>query len=171
MSDMKSFRSLSLSLSLTISLSLSVSFRTHNPDEEMPSQLMIQDKRQKQEPCSLEEKLLLTHKLLVSAGREGANVSRPLLKAATRAWNNSEADYFLPRELSCVSNQLLEFGQKQRNVREMMYCCFCCRKRINHDRRLHFNPWTFFRAERKKTASTVMWKRLLVLVCFDSDQF
>ncbi|XP_053177173.1 hypoxia inducible factor 1 subunit alpha, like isoform X1 [Scomber japonicus] len=40
--------------------------RTHNPDEEMPSQLMIQDKRQKQEPCSLEEKLLLTHKLLGS---------------------------------------------------------------------------------------------------------
>ncbi|XP_047450086.1 hypoxia inducible factor 1 subunit alpha, like isoform X1 [Mugil cephalus] len=37
--------------------------RTHNPDEEMPSQLMIQDKRQKQDPSSIEEELLLTHRL------------------------------------------------------------------------------------------------------------
>uniref|UniRef100_A0A4W6FTD9 Hypoxia inducible factor 1 subunit alpha, like n=1 Tax=Lates calcarifer TaxID=8187 RepID=A0A4W6FTD9_LATCA len=38
--------------------------RTHNPDEEMPSQLMIQDKRQKQDPSSIEEELLLSHRLL-----------------------------------------------------------------------------------------------------------
>ncbi|XP_023266086.1 hypoxia-inducible factor 3-alpha-like isoform X2 [Seriola lalandi dorsalis] len=38
--------------------------RTHNPDEELPSQLMVQDKRQKQEPSSIEEELLLSHRLL-----------------------------------------------------------------------------------------------------------
>ncbi|XP_040903163.1 hypoxia inducible factor 1 subunit alpha, like isoform X2 [Toxotes jaculatrix] len=38
--------------------------RTHKPDEEMSSQLMIQDKRQKQDPSSIEEELLLSHRLL-----------------------------------------------------------------------------------------------------------
>ncbi|XP_070825938.1 hypoxia inducible factor 1 subunit alpha, like [Chaetodon trifascialis] len=37
--------------------------RTHNPDEEMSSQL-IQDKRQKQDASSVEEELLLSHRLL-----------------------------------------------------------------------------------------------------------
>ncbi|XP_071352045.1 hypoxia inducible factor 1 subunit alpha, like isoform X2 [Trachinotus anak] len=40
--------------------------RTHNPDEEMPSQLVIQDKRQKQDPSSIEQELLLSHRLLDS---------------------------------------------------------------------------------------------------------
>ncbi|KAI4815019.1 hypothetical protein KUCAC02_005186 [Chaenocephalus aceratus] len=35
--------------------------RTHNPDEEL---LMIQDKRQKADPSSIEEELLLSHRLL-----------------------------------------------------------------------------------------------------------
>ncbi|KAM7412591.1 hypothetical protein PAMA_020122 [Pampus argenteus] len=35
--------------------------RTHNPDDE---KLMIQDKRQKQDPSSIEEELLLSHRLL-----------------------------------------------------------------------------------------------------------
>lgn len=38
--------------------------RAHNPDEETPSQLMIQDKKQKQDPSSIEEELLLGHRLL-----------------------------------------------------------------------------------------------------------
>lgn len=38
--------------------------RIHNPDEEMPSQLMMQDKRLKQDPSSIEEELLLSHRLL-----------------------------------------------------------------------------------------------------------
>lgn len=38
--------------------------RTHNPDEKMTSQLMIQDKRQKQGPSSIEEELILSHRLL-----------------------------------------------------------------------------------------------------------
>ncbi|XP_037320617.2 hypoxia inducible factor 1 subunit alpha, like [Pungitius pungitius] len=38
--------------------------RAHDPDEEMLSQLMIQDKRQKQDPPSIEEELLLNHRLL-----------------------------------------------------------------------------------------------------------
>ncbi|XP_068562959.1 hypoxia inducible factor 1 subunit alpha, like [Cebidichthys violaceus] len=38
--------------------------RAHNPDEETPSQLMIQDKRQKQDSSSIEEELLLSHRLL-----------------------------------------------------------------------------------------------------------
>ncbi|XP_034556774.1 hypoxia inducible factor 1 subunit alpha, like isoform X2 [Notolabrus celidotus] len=38
--------------------------RTHDADEEMPSELMIQGKRQKQEPSSIEEELLLSHRLL-----------------------------------------------------------------------------------------------------------
>ncbi|XP_031719429.1 hypoxia inducible factor 1 subunit alpha, like [Anarrhichthys ocellatus] len=38
--------------------------RAHNVDEEMPSQLMIQDKKQKQDPSSIEEELLLSHRLL-----------------------------------------------------------------------------------------------------------
>ncbi|XP_076590866.1 hypoxia inducible factor 1 subunit alpha, like isoform X3 [Chaetodon auriga] len=38
--------------------------RTHNPDEETSSQLMIQDKRQKQDASSVEEELLLSHRLL-----------------------------------------------------------------------------------------------------------
>ncbi|KAL3057909.1 hypothetical protein OYC64_008208 [Pagothenia borchgrevinki] len=35
--------------------------RTHHPDEEL---LMIQDKRQKADPSSIEEELLLSHRLL-----------------------------------------------------------------------------------------------------------
>uniref|UniRef100_A0A8C4H357 PAS domain-containing protein n=1 Tax=Dicentrarchus labrax TaxID=13489 RepID=A0A8C4H357_DICLA len=38
--------------------------RTHNPDEELLSQLMIQDKRQKHDASSIEEELLLSHRLL-----------------------------------------------------------------------------------------------------------
>ncbi|XP_041668971.1 hypoxia inducible factor 1 subunit alpha, like isoform X2 [Cheilinus undulatus] len=38
--------------------------RIHDPDEEMASELMIQDKRQKQEASSIEEELLLSHRLL-----------------------------------------------------------------------------------------------------------
>ncbi|XP_028276383.1 hypoxia inducible factor 1 subunit alpha, like [Parambassis ranga] len=38
--------------------------RTHNLDEELSSQLMVQDKRQKQDPSSIEEELLLSHRLL-----------------------------------------------------------------------------------------------------------
>ncbi|XP_035535487.1 hypoxia inducible factor 1 subunit alpha, like [Morone saxatilis] len=38
--------------------------RTHNPDEELLSQLMIQDKRQKHDASSIEEELLLNHRLL-----------------------------------------------------------------------------------------------------------
>ncbi|XP_069574393.1 hypoxia inducible factor 1 subunit alpha, like [Brachyistius frenatus] len=38
--------------------------RTHNPDEEMPAQLMVHDKRQKHDPSSIEEELLLSHRLL-----------------------------------------------------------------------------------------------------------
>ncbi|KAE8294944.1 Hypoxia-inducible factor 3-alpha [Larimichthys crocea] len=38
--------------------------RTHIPDEELSSHLMIQDKRQKQEASSIEEELLLSHRLL-----------------------------------------------------------------------------------------------------------
>ncbi|XP_019121102.2 hypoxia inducible factor 1 subunit alpha, like isoform X1 [Larimichthys crocea] len=38
--------------------------RTHIPDEELLSHLMIQDKRQKQEASSIEEELLLSHRLL-----------------------------------------------------------------------------------------------------------
>ncbi|KAM8905082.1 hypoxia inducible factor 1 subunit alpha, like isoform 2-T2 [Spinachia spinachia] len=38
--------------------------RARDPDEEMLSQLMIQDKRQKQDPPSIEEELLLNHRLL-----------------------------------------------------------------------------------------------------------
>ncbi|XP_041796050.1 hypoxia inducible factor 1 subunit alpha, like isoform X2 [Chelmon rostratus] len=38
--------------------------RTHNPDEETSSQLMFQDKRQKQDASSVEEELLLSHRLL-----------------------------------------------------------------------------------------------------------
>ncbi len=44
--------------------------RTHNPDEEALSRLMIQNKRQKLDASSVEEELLLYHKLLVS-GRRG----------------------------------------------------------------------------------------------------
>ncbi|XP_060903216.1 hypoxia inducible factor 1 subunit alpha, like isoform X2 [Labrus mixtus] len=41
--------------------------RFHDPDEEMPSELMIQGKRQKEEvPSSIEEELLLSHRLLDS---------------------------------------------------------------------------------------------------------
>ncbi|XP_069390213.1 hypoxia inducible factor 1 subunit alpha, like [Paralichthys olivaceus] len=42
--------------------------RAHNPDEELLSQLMIQDKRQKQTPSSTEEELFLTHRLLDCLG-------------------------------------------------------------------------------------------------------
>ncbi|XP_073318730.1 hypoxia inducible factor 1 subunit alpha, like [Pagrus major] len=38
--------------------------RTHNPDEELMSQLMVQDKRKKQEASSIEEEFLLSHRLL-----------------------------------------------------------------------------------------------------------
>ncbi|TDH15399.1 hypothetical protein EPR50_G00030450 [Perca flavescens] len=38
--------------------------RTRNPDEAVLSQLMIQDKRPKQDPCSIEEELLLSHRFL-----------------------------------------------------------------------------------------------------------
>ncbi|XP_042342053.1 hypoxia inducible factor 1 subunit alpha, like isoform X3 [Plectropomus leopardus] len=37
--------------------------RCHNADDELPSQLMIQDKRQKQDPSSPEEEQLLSHRL------------------------------------------------------------------------------------------------------------
>ncbi|XP_031160052.1 hypoxia inducible factor 1 subunit alpha, like isoform X2 [Sander lucioperca] len=40
--------------------------RTRNPDEAVLSQLMIQDKRQKQDPSSIEEELLLSHRFLGS---------------------------------------------------------------------------------------------------------
>ncbi|XP_061574862.1 hypoxia inducible factor 1 subunit alpha, like isoform X2 [Cololabis saira] len=40
--------------------------RTHDLDEEMPPQLRLEDKRQKQSPSSIEEELLLSHKLLGS---------------------------------------------------------------------------------------------------------
>lgn len=43
--------------------------RTHNPDDEEASNLMIQDKRQKQDASSLEEEL--HYRLLVSNRREG----------------------------------------------------------------------------------------------------
>nr|XP_040030657.1 hypoxia inducible factor 1 subunit alpha, like [Gasterosteus aculeatus aculeatus] len=38
--------------------------RAHNPDEEILSQLMVQDKRPKHDPPSIEEELLLNHRLL-----------------------------------------------------------------------------------------------------------
>uniref|UniRef100_A0A8C2WVG4 Hypoxia inducible factor 1 subunit alpha, like n=1 Tax=Cyclopterus lumpus TaxID=8103 RepID=A0A8C2WVG4_CYCLU len=38
--------------------------RAHNPDEETLSELLNQDKRQKQDPSSIEEELLLGHRLL-----------------------------------------------------------------------------------------------------------
>lgn len=38
--------------------------RAHSLDQEMPSELMIQTKRQKHEPSSIEEELLLSHRLL-----------------------------------------------------------------------------------------------------------
>uniref|UniRef100_A0A7N5ZV11 Hypoxia inducible factor 1 subunit alpha, like n=1 Tax=Anabas testudineus TaxID=64144 RepID=A0A7N5ZV11_ANATE len=38
--------------------------RTHKPEEEMPAQLIIQEKRQKRAPSSIEEELLLSHRLL-----------------------------------------------------------------------------------------------------------
>uniref|UniRef100_UPI0037E78A9D hypoxia inducible factor 1 subunit alpha, like n=1 Tax=Semicossyphus pulcher TaxID=241346 RepID=UPI0037E78A9D len=38
--------------------------RTRHPDEEMPSQLMIHNKIQKRHPSSIEEELLLSHRLL-----------------------------------------------------------------------------------------------------------
>uniref|UniRef100_A0A1A8JBH1 Hypoxia-inducible factor 1, alpha subunit, like n=1 Tax=Nothobranchius kuhntae TaxID=321403 RepID=A0A1A8JBH1_NOTKU len=40
--------------------------RSHDSDEELLPQLMLQDKRQKQEPPSMEEELLLSHRLLES---------------------------------------------------------------------------------------------------------
>lgn len=42
--------------------------RTHLADDELSSELMVQDKRQKQEASSIEEELLLSHRLLVSKG-------------------------------------------------------------------------------------------------------
>ncbi|TNN77801.1 hypothetical protein EYF80_012099 [Liparis tanakae] len=38
--------------------------RARNPDEETLAELLIQDKRQKQDPSSIEEELLLDHGLL-----------------------------------------------------------------------------------------------------------
>ncbi|CAK6957819.1 hypoxia inducible factor 1 subunit alpha%2C like isoform X2 [Scomber scombrus] len=64
--------------------------RTHNPDEEMPSQLMIQDKRPKQEPSSLEENLLLTHKLLGSL--EETDQSDLLLDPGPEGWSKLLTD-------------------------------------------------------------------------------
>uniref|UniRef100_A0A3Q2PYL9 Hypoxia inducible factor 1 subunit alpha, like n=1 Tax=Fundulus heteroclitus TaxID=8078 RepID=A0A3Q2PYL9_FUNHE len=43
-----------------------LSFRTHDSDREASPQLLLQDKRQKQEPSSIEEDLLLSHRLLGS---------------------------------------------------------------------------------------------------------
>lgn len=54
---------------LRVLQSVCLSFRTHDSAEEMLSPVMLQDKRQKKDP-SMEEELLLTHKLLVS-GRGG----------------------------------------------------------------------------------------------------
>lgn len=51
-------------------LARSLFLRAHNPDE-MPSQMMSQDKRQKQAPSSTDEELLLSHGLLVSGRGEG----------------------------------------------------------------------------------------------------
>lgn len=41
------------------------SFRTHDLDKEPPPLLMIQDKRHKPDPSSIEEELLLSNRLLV----------------------------------------------------------------------------------------------------------
>ena len=55
---------------LFLYLSVSVMCRTHHPDDELSSELMVQDKRQKQEASSIEEELLLSHRLLVRGGGE-----------------------------------------------------------------------------------------------------
>lgn len=47
-----------------------VSFRSHNPDEDEASDLLVEDKRQKKEASCIEEELLNYTYNLVSKGRE-----------------------------------------------------------------------------------------------------
>lgn len=59
--------------------------RTHLADDELSSELMVQDKRQKQEASSIEEELLISHRLLVSGG--GNLFISTFLKKRCSEWN------------------------------------------------------------------------------------
>uniref|UniRef100_A0A8C6NQE1 Hypoxia inducible factor 1 subunit alpha, like n=1 Tax=Nothobranchius furzeri TaxID=105023 RepID=A0A8C6NQE1_NOTFU len=66
--------------------------RSHDSDEELLPQLMLQDKRQKQEPPSMEEELLLSHRLLVGPSEPPAypqfNCWRPSDLSVTSVFRN-----------------------------------------------------------------------------------
>lgn len=61
-------------LRVSATLQRLVSFRSHNPDEDEASDLLIEDKRQKKEASCIEEELLNYTYNLVSKGRK--NISK-----------------------------------------------------------------------------------------------